>query len=58
VPPATIRASWRVERAGNGQFRDGGGEIIKEESFVHYKDEFEQESVLRVDDPFAVRISF
>jgi hypothetical protein len=24
----------------------------------HYKDEFEQESVLRVDDPFAVRVSF
>ena len=65
---------------GNGQFRDGEGDIIKEESFVlillypleefhessrrinvireHYKDEFDQESVLRVDDPFAVRVSF
>jgi hypothetical protein len=65
---------------GDGQFRDGEGEIIKEESFVlillypleefqessrrinaireRYKDEFDQESVLRVDDPFAVRVSF
>jgi hypothetical protein len=24
----------------------------------HYKDEFQQESVLRVDDPYAVRVSF
>lgn len=65
---------------GDGQFRDAGGEIIKEASFIlillypieSVKDssrriesirrcyllQFQQESVLRVDDPFASWVSF
>ena len=37
-------------------FRDSSRKInvIRE----RYKDQFQQESVLRVDDPFAVRVSF
>jgi hypothetical protein len=64
----------------DGQFRNGEGDIIKEQSFVlillypyqdfaegsrriesirrRYKQDFVQESVLRVDDPFIVWVSF
>ncbi|MEW6270661.1 MAG: DUF3574 domain-containing protein [Thermodesulfobacteriota bacterium] len=65
---------------GKGQFRESGGEIVQETSFVLmllypqslreqsdakieairtiYKDHFQQESVLRVDDPRAARVGF
>jgi len=65
---------------GKGQFRESGGEIVQETSFVLvllyplgardesdtkieairtlYKEHFAQQSVLRVDDPRAVRVWF
>ncbi len=65
---------------GDGQFRNDGHTIVKEQSFVlillypHdaldeglrrierirtlYKDEFDQQSVVRVDDPYIVWVSF
>ena len=65
---------------GDGQFRDGAGEIVKEASFILillypvdsardsnrriekirscYLLQFQQESVLRADDPFASWVSF
>lgn len=65
---------------GAGQFRESGGQIVQETSFVLvllypqesrqqsdrkieairsiYKEHFLQESVLRVDDPHAVRVGF
>ena len=65
---------------GDGQFRNDGHTIVKEQSFVLillypydaldeglrrierirtlYKDEFDQQSVVRVDDPYIVWVSF
>lgn len=65
---------------GDGQFRSGGNDVIKEQSFVLillypfdtldeglrrierirtlYKQKFDQQSVVRVDDPYIVWVSF